>query len=221
VIRAVVFDLDGTLVDSTPDIAAGVNAALAERGFDPLPEETVHTFIGHGAEELIQRTFEAAGAPTDRATLDAGLEDYLRHYSADPAARTKVFSDAPEALAALAERGVAIGVCTNKGTDLSRRVLDAVGLGKAVAAVVGSDQVERRKPDPAHLIATLDALDARPEDAVYVGDSAVDAHTAAAAGVRLAMVDWGTGRDTEGPVWMHLERFADLLDATTTNEDGR
>jgi len=203
-VKAVVFDLDGTLVDSTLDIATAVNTTLAEDGLGPLPPEQIGSFTGFGAGELIRRAFAAAGG----AAADGATARYLAHYEEHPADRTTVFRDAGEALPALRERGLKIAVCTNKETELSRTVLRALGLEDAVDAIVGADSVPRIKPDPAHVLAALEAVGAAPSEAVYVGDSDVDADAAAAAGVRCLLVEWGSAR-APGPE--RIGRFSDLV----------
>jgi phosphoglycolate phosphatase len=208
--RAVLFDLDGTLVDSAADIAAALNGTLAERGRPPLPVDAVGALTGYGAEELVRRGFAAAGAPLGAEALAAATADYLGRYGAHPAEHTVLFADAGPALADLRERGIRVAVCTNKETALAERVLEAVGVAGDVEAVVGADAVEHRKPDPRHLEATLAAEDATAEEAVYVGDTAIDAEAAAAASLRCAMVAWGAPEAATGPVWARLERFGEL-----------
>jgi phosphoglycolate phosphatase len=211
-VKAVVFDLDGTLVDTAPDIAAAINRTLAQRGLEELPEDVVEGFTGHGADELVRRCFQAAGAPLLDGDLAGAVAGYLTHYGERPADRSVPFEDARAVLEELKRRALAVGVCTNKDTGLSHVVLAAMELDPFVDAVVGADAVERRKPHPDHLRAVLAALDVRPQDTVYVGDTAIDARAARAAGVRCAMVAWGRGRDADEPIWARLERLSDLLE---------
>ncbi len=209
---AVVFDLDGTLADTTPDIAAALNRTLERRGLEPLSEEVVHGLTGYGAGELVLRAFATAGEPLDD---DEGAEQtrrYLEAYAERPFQRSVVHGDAATTLSALAARGAALGVCTNKETSLAWTVLRGLGLAEHLSAVVGADAVPRRKPDPGHLQAVLDALEATPESAVYVGDNAIDVRTAAAAGVRCAIVAWGTAPITEQPTWARIDRFEELVE---------
>jgi phosphoglycolate phosphatase len=203
-VKAVVFDLDGTLVDSTRDIAAAVNATLAEHGLEPLPVQRIHRFTGFGAAELIRRAFAAAGGAAD----DGATERYLAHYGEHPADRTALFHDAGDVLRELHGRGVKVAVCTNKETALSRTVLRALGIDDVVDAVVGVDDAPRAKPDPAHVLAALEAVEAAPDEAVYVGDNDVDAEAAAAAGVRCVLVEWGSAQ-APGPE--RIGRFAELV----------
>jgi phosphoglycolate phosphatase len=206
---AVVFDLDGTLVDSTADIAAALNRVLARRDLAPLPDDVVRELTGHGADELVRRAFAARHVELQDSEVRIETRRYLDAYAERPVEHTIAYADAEEALAELARRGVAIGVCTNKDTELSRTVLRALHLDGYVGAVVGPDAVARRKPDPEHLLAALRALGAEPAGALYVGDKLVDAETARAAGVRCALVAWGDGHDA---ACRRIERFAEVLD---------
>jgi len=217
VTTAVVFDLDGTLVDTTPDIAAALNRTLERRGLGPLTEELVHGLTGYGAEELVRRAFAEAGEPLDDDAVAAQTRRYLEAYAERPVERSVVHGDAEETLAALAARGAALGVCTNKDTALAWTVLRHLGLAEHLRIVVGADAVPRRKPHPEHLQAVLGALEAPAEAAVYVGDNAIDVETAAVAGVRCAIVAWGTAPTTVGPTWARLSRFGELVELL---EDG-
>lgn len=210
--RAVIFDLDGTLVDSVPDIAAAINQELAERGLDPLADDVVGDFTGFGAEELVRRAFAAAGTELQGQALHEATTGYLDRYGEHPVVRSTLFHDAAAALAALKARDLGIAVCTNKETELSWTVLSGLGIDQYVDVVIGADTAPRRKPAPEHLRAALDALATGPDQAVYVGDNEVDAQTAAAAGVRCMIVDWGGWAADAEPVCTRLHRFAELVD---------
>ena len=214
---AVVFDLDGTLADTTPDIAAALNRTLERRGLGPLSDAEVHGMTGYGAGELVLRAFAAAGERLDDEAAAEQTRRYLETYAERPVERSEPNRDAGEALAALAARGAALGVCTNKDTALAWTVLRGLGLADHLRAVVGADAVPHRKPHPGHLQAVLDALGAPAETAVYVGDNAIDVQTAEMAGVRCAIVAWGTAPITEGPTWARLNRFDELVELL---EDG-
>jgi phosphoglycolate phosphatase len=208
-VTAVVFDLDGTLVDSTPDIAAALNSVLARRDLAPLPDHLVGELTGYGADELVRRAFAARDVTLADAEIGRETRRYLDAYAEHPVERTAVFADAETVLAELSRRGVALGVCTNKDTELAEIVLRALGLAQYLGVVLGPDAVSRRKPDPEHLLAALRALGATPADSLYVGDKDVDADTARAAGVRCALVAWGDGHEQDCP---RIDRFADVLD---------
>ncbi|GAB3567918.1 phosphoglycolate phosphatase [Amycolatopsis endophytica] len=187
--RAVVLDLDGTLVDSAPDIARALSTALAAHDLPGIAPDRVRGLLGGGAAELVRGALGAVGG--DPALTDVVLETYSRAYRAQPAAATTVHADAREALQALRYQGIRIGICTNKRTGLSHDVLAGTGLAELVDVVVGIDAVAAGKPDPGHLTAVLTALEVSPADAVYVGDTGIDALTAQRAGVAYRHVSWG------------------------------
>jgi phosphoglycolate phosphatase len=202
--RGVVFDLDGTLVDSLADITQAINRALADASLPEVTLEQVRPAIGHGALELVRRV---APEGADDAFVEALCGVYLDGYAADPAPHTRLFADAGEALPALHEAGVALGVCTNKPTGLSWQVLRAVGLGDVMKVVRGRDATRHPKPDPRHLLETVDALGLSPEAVMYVGDNPIDVAVARESGVRYRHVAWG--EPVPGDV-TRLERFAEL-----------
>ena len=189
--RAAVFDLDGTLVDSVPDLAAALNRTLAEAGLPPQGRDAVARMVGHGVARLVERGFAAAGAPLDMAALPRWVERFLFFYEADLSTLTRPFPGVPEALDALAAAGWRLGVCTNKPTRLAAGLLDALGLGPRLRAVVGGDAAPERKPHPAPLLMAFDRLGVPAASAVFVGDSETDVLTARAAGVPVALVRGG------------------------------
>lgn len=189
--RAVIFDLDGTLVDSAPDLHAAMNALLAERGVAPLDLPTLRSFIGNGVPTLVKRSFAARGLPCEGAEHLAAVETFHAHYDADPASRTTVYPGVRALLDRLAGEGVAMGVCTNKYEGGTRLVLAAAGLDPYFAAWVGGDTLPVLKPDPAPLRLCAERLGVALGDSVYVGDSEVDAATAEAAGVAFALFTEG------------------------------
>ena len=186
---AIVFDLDGTLIDSAPDIAAAVNQTLESRGLPGLPASRVESFIGAGARDLMARVFDALGRRPTRAELESALADYLERYRAGPAERTRPYPGVKEALDALRGRGLRMGICTNKHEDLACAVLGALGLSAYFSSVVGCDRLPWRKPDPRHLQAVVEELGASPDRVVYVGDTETDRQCAEAAGIRVCLVD--------------------------------
>ncbi|WP_435167177.1 phosphoglycolate phosphatase [Falsirhodobacter sp. 1013] len=179
-----IFDLDGTLVDSLPDIHAAASATLVEMGRDPLDLATIRSFIGHGVEPLVIDIMNASGAQGDRAVW---VEVFSRHYGHDNSTLTRPFDGVVEALAALAPLG-RMGLCTNKPHGLALGVLQALDLGP-FEVVIGGDSLPQKKPDPAPLLAAAQALGEGP--VLYIGDSEVDAATAHAAGIDFALFTGG------------------------------
>jgi phosphoglycolate phosphatase len=188
---AVVFDLDGTLVDTAPDLHAHLNALLAELGRPGLALAEIRPMIGDGARALLQRGLAASGGLPAGADLDALFREFLSRYTAQPVRFGRVYEGVVAVLDALAAAGVRLGVCTNKAQAPSDRVLAALGLERYFPVVIGGDRLTVRKPDPGHLRAVLERLGAPPARAVMVGDSATDLATARAAGVACVLVSFG------------------------------
>ena len=188
---AVVFDLDGTLVDTAPDLHAHLNALLAELGRPGLALAEIRPLIGDGARALLQRGLAASGGLPAGADLEALFLEFLTRYTAQPVRFGAVYEGVAAVLDALQAEGARLGVCTNKPQVPSERVLAALGLERYFPVVIGGDRLAVRKPDPGHLRAVLERLGARPARAVMVGDSATDLLTARAAGVACVLVSFG------------------------------
>lgn len=186
---AVVFDLDGTLVDSAPAIHAAVTRLLAAEERPPLAPGVVRAFIGNGVPALITKVMQAAALPAGGDEHTRLVAAFLADYEADPIARTVPMPGAPEALRALAAEGCRLALCTNKPEGPTRAILAAFGLLDLFGAVIGGDTLPRRKPDPAPLRAAFRGLGAA--SGLYVGDGEVDAATALAAGVPLLLYTGG------------------------------
>ena len=187
----IAFDLDGTLVDTAPDLIGALNVLLTERDLAPLPLAQGRPFIGKGARWMIQRGFEAAGAPLDEAAAQALFDRFLVVYLARIAQESRPFPGVETALDALTAAGARLAVCTNKRTDLSVALLDALDLSRRFEAVIGSDATPAIKPDPRHLTTAVTAAGGSIERALLVGDAATDAGAARAAGAPLILVSFG------------------------------
>lgn len=190
-IRAVIFDLDGTLIDSAPDLHTAANALLAERGLDPVSLARVRDFIGEGVPKLVERSLEAGGAPATAQKLTAAVRRFRAIYGAEPVRLTRPYDGVEEALGALSARGLLLGVCTNKPERVSRDILARLGLDRHLRVLVGGDTLARMKPDPAPLLQTARLLGAGPAETLFVGDSGTDADTADAAGISFALYSGG------------------------------
>jgi phosphoglycolate phosphatase len=186
----VIFDLDGTLVDSRLDLTAAVNHVLRTFGLRELPLETVCQYVGEGARVLVQRAL----GPEHQARLDAGLDVFLSYYGAHLLDHTRPYDGIPEALQSLAEHGVILSVLTNKPAAMSRTILHGLGLVSRFAAIVGGDSLPARKPDPAGVDYLLTTTGTSRAHTLLVGDSLIDAATARAARVAFCGVAWGLRR---------------------------
>ncbi len=182
-------DLDGTLVDSVPDIAAALNRTLAARGLAPFTERETAGMVGDGSDRLLARAFAARGAVPDAQALP----DLVADYAANATVSTRLFPGVAETLAALHGQGWRLAVCTNKLEAPARVLLDALGILPLMAAVGGADTVPARKPDPAHLLVTLAAMGGDAGHAVMLGDHANDVLAARAAGMPAIFAGWGYG----------------------------
>jgi phosphoglycolate phosphatase len=183
----VVFDLDGTLVDSRDDLAAAVNHVLRSHGLRALPVETLAGYVGDGARMLVQR---ALGRDHQRL-LPSALEAFLDYYGDHLLDATRAYPGIADTLAALRGRGVALSVLTNKPAAMSRAILSGLGLASWFGDVVGGDSLPARKPDPAGLAYLGARAGTSPERMLLVGDSAIDLRTAQAGCVAFCGVTWG------------------------------
>jgi phosphoglycolate phosphatase len=189
---ALVFDLDGTLVDSLPALAATLATTLGEIGAPALPSETVRSMIGDGTTALVERALAASGLPA--SLLSERLARFLALYEAAPARLTRPYPGVVETLRALQAAKRRLAVCTNKPQRATLAVLRGTGLDGFFASVVGGDVLAVKKPDPAHLIAALDGIGATPDDAIMIGDNEHDVAMAKAAGVPVILVRYGYHR---------------------------
>ena len=208
-IDTVIFDLDGTLVDSAADIAFAANAALAGEGLEPVTGEEAARLIGDGARKSVERAFALRGGPMDEDALDRGERAFVTAY-VDPAQPVlgRLYPGVGETLARLAAAGLRLGVCTNKPQAATDRTLAALGVRERFRVLVGGDRTPFRKPDPRHLLACLEPLGSRPASAAMVGDSTNDEEAARGAGALFVGVGYGYGRPCgAAPL---LERFSDL-----------
>lgn len=203
--RYLVLDLDGTLVDSVPDLAASLNRVLARHDLPKLSRDAVQAMVGDGARALVQRGLAAHGKPYD----DADLAAFLTDYGANAAVFTQPYPDVAATLDHLRQAGWTMAVCTNKPIAPARQLLTALGLSGFFAAVGGGDSYKVRKPDPGHLLATLTEAGGTPERAVMVGDHHNDIHAAHGAGTASIWASWGYGVAVTGAD-ADAARFADL-----------
>jgi phosphoglycolate phosphatase len=189
VIRTLLLDLDGTLVDSVPDLAAALNRLMRARGLAGLSHSETASMVGDGVAKLVERAFAARGRTPDAGAVGAFSADYLLH----AAVETRPYPGVADGLRGLADEGWKLAVCTNKPERAARALLTALGLASLFAAIGGGDSFPVRKPDPAHLLATLKAAGGDPAHAVMAGDHANDVAAARGAGLPCIFAGWGYG----------------------------
>jgi phosphoglycolate phosphatase len=184
----IVFDLDGTLVDTAPDLTNALNHVLTARGYDPVAPAAVRAAVGRGARVMIEQALSLAGRQDD---VDGMLSEFLLHYEANIAAESRPFPGAVAALDRLAASGARLAVCTNKRERLSRMLLAALAIEDRFHGLAGRDTFAVSKPDPGHLTGAIALAGGDPARALMVGDSAVDIAAAQAAGVPSILVTFG------------------------------
>jgi phosphoglycolate phosphatase len=190
---AILFDLDGTLVDSLPDIGRAVNLMLSAVGRRTASLEEMRYWMGDGTTVLIERSLKATGGLPEES-LSGLVDRYIGYYRGHTVIETRPFPGVEAALRKLKAAGYRLGVCTNKPTDLSNELLEGVGLASMFSAVVGGDSVPARKPAAGHVLATLEAVGGFRDEAMMVGDSGNDVAAARAAGLPVVVVGYGYTR---------------------------
>jgi phosphoglycolate phosphatase len=206
--RAVLFDLDGTLVDSYSALAEAVNHARRSEGLGELSETRIRDFVGDGVDRLLQRAFERTEVSPE--IVDA----FESRYDEVCCAESKVLADVNATLDQLAELGVEMAVCTNKPTVFSKKILDFLDLSRHFRAIVGPDLAGARKPDARHLAVTMESVQCDAQQTLFVGDMPIDVRAARNSGIDVAVVP--TGSSTREQLVAaepdhFLERFADLI----------
>ena len=211
------FDLDGTLIDSAPDLVETMNTILRRHGRTTLPIDAVKKLVGDGARALLDRGFKETGTPASTEQLDALLTEFLEIYVPNCAVLSRPFKGVTDALDGFAETGYRMGVCTNKPQAPSETILTELGLMPYFEAVVGGDYFPVRKPDPQHLLGALELMEASGQSAIMVGDSYNDVAAARNADMPVILVTFGY---TTTPVEslggdMLVDRFSDIPGAVT------
>src|SRR6478609_7473648 len=222
-VLTVVFDLDGTLVDTAPDLIETLNVVFTRDGLPPLDYAAARDMIGGGARRMIESALKLQGRVLADGAVDRMFADFITRYAAHIADRSQPFPGLDAALARLAERGCRLAVCTNKLEGLSRLLLEALGLTPRFAAICGQDTFGMQKPDPEILRRTIQAAGGALQRAVMVGDSGTDIATAGAAGVPIVAVDFGYSETPVrelGPdrVISHFDQLADAVFALAPPE---
>lgn len=191
-IRLITFDLDGTLVDSVPDLTAAIDTVLVARGYPAAGETRVASWVGNGSRKLVERALRhVLGQAPDAETLDNAHEAFLHQYGKAPSERTRVFPGVREALVALRDRGLILAVITNKPYAFIAPILDALGLDSYFDYAVGGDSLPQKKPDPAPLLHVAERFSIPPQACLMVGDSRHDIEAGRRAGFRTLAVPYG------------------------------
>lgn len=211
----IVFDLDGTLVDTAPDLVRALNETLDLEGLPHLQLERVRRMVGQGARVLIERGAAQVGVNFSAERLDQLTKAFIDFYRADIARNSAPFPGVAAALDQLAGMGAKLSVCTNKRTDLSQQVLEAVGLAGKFSAIVGADAVTNRKPDPEHYRAAVTRAGGVVRRSLMVGDTAADVAAARGAGAPVALVRFGYSDEDVDRLGADalLDRYSDLAPA--------
>ena len=210
-LKAVLFDLDGTLIDSAPDLMSALNRLLAAEGAAAVTIAQVKMMIGDGVHKLVERGFAAGGQTLEAPRLEALARRFIPDYEANATVETRPFPGVGEILAELAEAGFALGICTNKPEAATREILAAFALDRFFAAVVGGDTVPgARKPSPEPMQAALARLGASPAQALMVGDSPND--VAAARAVRIPVIAVRFGYTRTPPDELGADRLIGRFD---------
>lgn len=187
----VIFDLDGTLIDTAPDLTAALNYVMTSLDLPTVAEDSVRHMVGHGARALLRRGLTASGAEPSDADIEALMPRFLDYYGAHVADKSRPFPGLDEMLDTLDAMGARYAICTNKPEKLAVDLIAALGLSPRFPAIVGADTLPVRKPDPKPFLHAVALLGGTWERAVMVGDSETDVKTARAAGAPVILVSFG------------------------------
>jgi phosphoglycolate phosphatase len=208
-VRALIFDLDGTLIDSERDLVEAANAMLRELARAELPPATISSYIGHGAARLCA---SALGPGATAAEQAEALQIFLRHYAAHQLDYTRAYPGVPEALEKFSQANMPMAVLTNKPTQISVHILAGLDLARYFSAVYGGDSFAAKKPDPAGVHKILEQFRVAPSDTLFIGDSGVDVQTARNAGTIAVTVNHGFGQHDRAahPADLYVDGLSEL-----------
>ncbi len=190
-LKALIFDLDGTLVDTAPDLAAATNTILVAEGRRRVSLNEIRNMVGQGARRMIERGFTATGAPLEPQRLEPLYERFIAYYVEHIADESRLFPGVADLIARCRRSGVALAVCTNKLETLSVSLIAAMGLSEDFPVIIGPDTIGIGKPDPAPYVEACWRLGVKPDETTMIGDSETDILTARAAGVPVIAVSFG------------------------------
>ena len=186
-----VFDLDGTLVHTKPDLLDSLNHCLALEAIEPADPDTLSAYVGQGSRVMIERALETRRVHIATERLDQLQAAFLEHYVANMPGKSGFYPGAERVLDYFSGKGFLLAICTNKLESMSRRLMEKLGAAERFAAICGGDTFAFRKPDPRHLVGTIEKAGGDPSRAVMIGDSRADIDAAKAAGIPVIAVDFG------------------------------
>lgn len=220
----VIFDLDGTLVDTAPDLVASLNHTIAAADLEPVTYDDLTHLVGQGARVMIRRAFELRGRQIDEAAVEPLLGRFLEHYKAEMPGASRPYPGLIEALDRLADAGMVAAVCTNKLEELAVPLIEKLGLADRFSAVTGGDTFPVRKPDARHIFGTVEKAGGDPAATVMIGDSINDILAARNAGIPSIAVTFGysdvpvTELDPDHIIRSFSELTADLVTSLLTTK---
>ncbi len=186
-----VFDLDGTMIDTAPDLLQSLNHVIVSDGLAPVNTQKLRKFVGFGGRVMIQNAYDDARQHLEEDKLDYLVEKFIAHYAANMPGASTPYPGLLDALATLRLANCKFAVCTNKTESLSKQLLEALNLSGELEAICGQDTFPVRKPHPGHLVKTIELAGGDPSHAIMIGDTPTDFSTARAASVALVAVDFG------------------------------
>ena len=222
-VKAVVVDLDGTMLDTIGDLANAANATRIELGFAPLDPEFIKTFVGKGIVNLVSRTLTDGRGGLEQAALDQGVAVFERHYALCLAETTRAYPGVEQGLRALREMGLRLGCITNKAARFTHPLLEQTGLADYFEIVLAGDTLARKKPDPLPLLHAAEFFKVQPHELLLIGDSVNDVQAAHAAGCPVFVVPYGynEGQDIRTQNYealiAGLDEAANLIESTDTS----
>ncbi len=187
----IVFDLDGTLIDTAPDLLDSLNHCLTQSGHKAAQHDDLRQLVGHGARVMITRALTAQDKPTGEKEISGLFDLFIEHYASNMPGRSQPYPGALDAIERFSSAGYRTAICTNKYQSLSETLIGSLGLDDQFAAICGADRFDFRKPDPRHLTETIHLAGGEIAGSIMIGDSRTDIDTAKAAGIPVVAVDWG------------------------------
>lgn len=214
--KTLIFDLDGTLIDTAPDLLDSLNHSLDIAGVDQADPSRLRGFVGHGARVMIERAFAAQNKPLSDSLLDELFGVFLKHYAGNMPGKSLPFDGVLDTISRFQEAGYVLAICTNKLESLAIRLIEALQMNQHFAVITGADTFAFRKPDPRHLTETIRLAGGDPKRSVLIGDSATDIKTGLAARVPVVAVDFGYSDkhvETYGPtrIISHFDEMTTVM----------